>query len=253
MESKTKMSLPLNKDTRLDHLVSVNTDLVDTTIDWKRYVDGIYCINYLPYKERRKECEKELAAMDILHSPIFQFHWTYHNRYDAIILEHMNPPYKDFHNDRKELVTNLTMAYYQILREAQERDQSSILTIEDDIRFVCNKWTMKNTLDRLPSGWDYIQFDKLLNNSEKHRLVNLATDGYYIFNYQGGYWGTVFTMWSRKAIDYTVALLENQLWPIDYAVVNRDDDTLNQLKRYTTVQSLVHQDGQDIRYRAILF
>lgn len=235
-----------------DCIFTVNQDVLMPTIDWTRYVDAIYCIHYLPYKERKKPCDAELAFMDILSSPIFKYYWTYQEKYDDIIVDYMHPTYVDFQNDRKQIASNLTHAYYRIFRESQEFGYRSIITIEDDVRFDRKKQYMLDTLNNLPENWDYIVFDKILTQKENYRIATIERGPYFGSNYTGGFWGTAMTMWSSNAMRVATNILENELWPADYILANRDDDRLSILNRYVTTHTLLYQDDQLPRYHFVL-
>ena len=165
----------------------------------------------------------------------------------------MHPTYEDFHNERRSMSVSLTHAYYRIFRESQELGYRSILVIEDDIRFDHRKQYMLETLEHLPDDWDFVAFDKILNQRENHRLATIVPGPYFGSNYTGGFWGTVFGMWSAKAMNVAVNVLESELWPIDYILINRDDERLLSLKRYVTTKTMTYQDGQMLRYQHILY
>lgn len=235
-----------------DCIVTVNKDVLNPKIDWTRYVDAIYCIHYLPYKERKAACDSELMFMDILNSPIFKYYWTYQEKYDDIIVDYMHPAYEDFHNDRKAITSNLMHAYYRIFRESQELGYNKVLIVEDDVRFDNRKQYMLDTLDHLPQDWDYVVFDKILTKRENHRLESIVRGPYFGSNYTGGFWGTAFSMWSIKAIGIAINVLESELWPADYILANRDDERLLSLNRYVTTHTLLYQDDQLARYHYVL-
>ena len=222
-------------------------------IDWGRYIQAIYCLHYLPYRDRVKPCIDELAKMDIPSSRLFRFYWTYSNPFDKMIVDRMPASYVDFHNDRVAIASNVTLAYYRIFKEAIALGLQAIITVEDDIQFSSTREEMLDVLDHLPQNWDYIHFDKILCKKEFHRLVDLKTDGRFIYGYVGGFWGAVFCMWSRRAMEYTVNLLEKELWPVDYFVENRDDDSLKDLHLYVPLKNLVYQIGQEERYKSVLY
>lgn len=223
------------------------------TIDWSKYVDAIYCIHALSYNDRKEECDQELDYMDILHSPIFKYHNTFQNAFDYIVLDHYKPAFRDFNNYRLNLVLNIFMAYHAIFRESQELGYSKILIIEDDTKFVRDKELWLNTLEHLPPKWDFIQFDMIMNKECNSRLETLKKGEWFHSNYTGGYWGTAFAMWSRKAINMGVRLQEQSFIVSDYLLVNRDDPMLDSLNRFVPANQLMWQKCQPKHYHELIY
>lgn len=217
-------------------------------INWEKYVDAIYGIHFLPYKNRRVEFEIELDYMDILHSPIFKYHFTYPNVFDKVVLDNYKPTFRDYNNERVNLVTNVTLAYHSIFREAQELGYRKICIIEDDIRFLHDKTKWIQVLDHLPEEWDFIQFDMILNHENFPRLQTLQRGAWFHSNYTGGYWGAAFCFWSKNAIDFSVQQQESELTVCDYLLANRDDPRLASLKRFVPAHHLMWQASQPEKY-----
>lgn len=213
-------------------------------IDWTKYVDAIYCIHFIPYKDRKVLCDEELDFMDILHSPIFKYHYTYRDNLQYIILNNINTVVPDYKNERKDLALNCILAYHSIFRESQEFGYKRILIIEDDITFVRDKDRMIDTLEHLPEEWDYIQFDKVMSKSLEPMLDTLQRGPYFHGNYTGGYWGTAFCMWGEKSFDLCIKLIEDHLIVSDWLLVNRDDDRVNNMKRFVAARHLLYQAGR---------
>ena len=113
--------------------------MTDTSIDWGKYVQSIYCLHYLPYKDRLDVFKKELAKMDILQSSILSFYWTYYSKFDKMIVDSVSVGYPDFYNARSTIASNVTLAYYHIFKEAIALELDAIVTIEDDLRFSSTK------------------------------------------------------------------------------------------------------------------
>lgn len=202
-------------------------------IDWTRYVDKIYCLHFLPYLNRLDSIKENLDYMDILSSPIFSWYFSYPNAFDKLICNYIKPPYCDYYNERKAKVTNLNIAYHNIFREVQELEYKKILIIEDDCTFVCGrKKLFIEALEHLPENWDYIQFDK--KEAFNGYLNSLVHGDWFHSNYTGGYWGTVFAMWSLKGINIAVKELESKLTMADILLANRNDEKLNTLNRYVS-------------------
>lgn len=212
------------------------------TIDWTKYVDAIYCLHFLPYKDRLNKIKTNLNYLDILDSPIFHWYYTYPNNFDEMIADSIKPTYCDYHNQRRTKTLNLNIAYHNMFREIQELCYNKVLIIEDDFTFIYGrKGLFAESLEHLPLEWDYIQFDKLQALNHMQDLVTLKIDDWFCANYTGGYFGTSFTMWSKKAIDYAVKLQEKNLTIADHIFGNRNDVELRKFKRFIPRHSFVYQ------------
>ena len=211
-------------------------------IDWTKYVDAIYCLHFLPYKDRLNRIKANLNYLDILDSPIFHWYYTYPNTFDEMIADSIKPTYCDYHNQRRTKTLNLNIAYHNMFREIQELGYNKVLIIEDDCTFIYGrKGLFAESLEHLPVEWDYIQFDKLQALNHMQDLVTLKIDDWFCENYTGGYFGTSFTMWSKKAINYAVKLQEKNLTITDHIFGNRNDMELRKFKRFIPRHSFVYQ------------
>ena len=72
-------------------------------INWNIF-DKIYCIHYLPYKERFNDIKSELSRIGLLNSSNFEFYYTVPNKYydflfwDKNIQSHLNLQYLNITN-----------------------------------------------------------------------------------------------------------------------------------------------------------
>ena len=96
--------------------------------------DHIYCIHYLPYRDRLKDAEAELKRIGILDLDNFSWHYSVPNKYYDLL----------FYNDTSAIdvpsvnITNInyTVNSYQLIKMAYELGYERILVIEDDVRFL---------------------------------------------------------------------------------------------------------------------
>ena len=56
-------------------------------IGWNDIFDRIWCIHYLPYRERYADIRCELDRIGILHSVNFEWHYTVENRWNRLFAE----------------------------------------------------------------------------------------------------------------------------------------------------------------------
>lgn len=213
-------------------------------IDWKKYVDAIYCIHYIPYKNRVDRINAELKRVGILDSGIFRYHYTYPDPLEGIVFKSLDTSFLSKETDVPDNMFSLTMAYYHIFKEAQAFGYKRILIMEDDVAFLNDLEQIKIMLERLPADGDYIKFGKLRSNVELKRLQSLQVSPWYSENYEGGYWGSECTLFSDKAINVGAEILEKEIHISDYIFENRDDDRLKQLKRYIASLNITVQNSK---------
>ena len=152
-------------------------------IDWKKYVDQIYCITLT--KRNNENLYKELKRVDILDSGIY---------YEK---EFINSPlfktlYNNFNNNEvihryyNYSFDNLMSNYYY-MKHAKSHDYKKILIIEDDVVFLKNK---KYIIDILES----------YNNIEESNTIflgNLIHFDMYNFDEIGWSYENIFYYYDR--------------------------------------------------------
>ena len=115
------------------------------TINWKDYVDQIYCVHYVEQKNRIPLLYDQLKRVDILDSGIYY-------QFDNI----KTPFYADLYNHFSPLNTltlkynyafDTTMAHYYCIKHALANNYKNILIIENDICFLKDKQEIVNILD----------------------------------------------------------------------------------------------------------
>ena len=219
-------------------------------INWTKYVDAIYCLHFLPHKDRLKKIETTLNYLDILNSPIFHWYYTYPNAFDEMIVNSIKPSQSDYYNERRIKVANINIAYHNMFREAQELGYKKVIVIENDCSFIYERKPLFiETLEHLPEEWDYIHFDKLLcDKSIVKYLSTLQYGTWFHSNYTGGYWGTAFTMWSKKAMDYVIKVQEKNLSIIDSIFSNNNSSEINEFKRFIPKYSFIYQSERITSY-----
>lgn len=124
-------------------------------IDWKKYADYIFCINYLP-NNRLTNISQTLTniGIDINDNKFFSFmydveHKLFMNEFNDIKentfkLLNLN---KRFNQNNTPYLFNVGMITYKILKIAQYFKYKKIIIFEDDIIFLKDKNYLKNALD----------------------------------------------------------------------------------------------------------
>ena len=176
-------------------------------IDWKGYFDKIYCIHFLPDKNRIPRLEKELERVGILDSGIFQYFYTVPNRYEKI--------YEKIFPECRPVYMNLGFGTLKMLKEAMYLDYGRIMVIEDDIAFLKDMDEMKRILDNMPEEHRMIQMDKAMwrdqlksewePDLEKNKINDhfVSTKNHYVF--------ATCNIYDREGIRDSIAVLEKRI------------------------------------------
>lgn len=130
-----------------------------TLINWGEYFDRIYCVHFLPHKDRLARLKKELSRVGILDSGILEWRYTVPDSYDEIIWKVAE---KNRWCSRKAYV-NLALENHRILKQSQLLGFKKILILEDDIAFLRSIEEIKKILDAIPTQYGIVQFDKRAN------------------------------------------------------------------------------------------
>ena len=141
-------------------------------INWAKYFDKIYCINYIPYIKRKKLMESELKRIGILDSGIFEWQYTYENKlnknFEAYIKE-KNHKYDDIIN------ISLMLGHYYAIRDAYTKGYKKILMLEDDARFLRDLDKIELILNNRPENANVILYDKFVrsyNSAKQFKYIN---------------------------------------------------------------------------------
>ena len=125
-------------------------------LDWGKYFDRIFCVFFLPNKERLERIRKELDRVGILTSSNFEWRFTVPSKLDNII-------HASFENKKwMESIGAVNGAIEQtkILKESLLLGYERILILEDDVAFLKDLNAIQKILDDIPDGYDIIQCDK---------------------------------------------------------------------------------------------
>lgn len=137
-------------------------------IDWKKYVDRIFCIFHLPNMSRMSRIKDELSRVGILQSGIFEWRFTTPSRYDEVIQ-------KSFSD--KKWITNIGyvnegLELLRIFKESNLFGYKKILILEDDVAFLKDLNKLEKIISQIPDGFDVVQLDKGFGDERKVREWN---------------------------------------------------------------------------------
>ena len=224
--------------------VKVNNRTNDAVvIDWTKYFDHIYCFHYLPHKNRLSIVMKELDRVGILNSGIFEFHYSFPSPFDAVMRSVVQLKNVNFTNEHAKATTNMTIAFYGLVKRCSLLGYKRVLLLEDDVLFARDLRKVKDLLDHIPNSYDFIQFDRAYKNEWYKQGPD---DGYFMSNYVGGYTSACCNAFSHKALELAGSMLEKAFYHTDRLMANIDEPELLSIKRYVAMYNIVKQD--DRRY-----
>lgn len=110
------------------------------------YFDKIYCINLKSRPDRWENCQKQFSHFGLSNI----------QRFEAIKCNHPKL------SKKANAQVGCTLSHYYILKEAQAKNYSRILVLEDDFLFTKSpeytKNKLNNTISELPLDWDLFYF-----------------------------------------------------------------------------------------------
>lgn len=131
-------------------------------IDWKKYFDQIFCVQFLPHRKVRGEriCN-ELERVGILNSGIFQWKYSFSSPFYSVLKN--NIPIRHQNVRDKQTQFDISLTHYEIYKFAYEFEYSRILILEDDVVFLKDLNEIKTILDNSPNT-DIVLYDKFAYN-----------------------------------------------------------------------------------------
>lgn len=196
------------------------------TIDWKKYVDKIYCIQYIFNKDRTEKLNTELFRVDILQSGIYKVIEQFPSPLYDILFKHFN----DISNgEDPKRYFNSFIGHYSAIKKAYLNNCNNVLILEDDCRFLKDKSQIIYLLDNaLPKFIDIIDKPAIFGGSISHSInqidagINYDSDNLYTiteFNNRDFYYGAgaAFTIYNRKAMESLINFVEN----LNYAIIDQ--------------------------------
>ena len=123
-------------------------------IDWKKHFDHIYCIHYIPYKNRFKKCQNEFERVGIRDSGVFSWRLTW----DSPIFDKL---YEICNAAPSVGCMKVGFANYQCVKEAYELGFNHVLILENDNIFLKDLDKLDKILNDIPQDYDILFLDKI--------------------------------------------------------------------------------------------
>lgn len=192
------------------------------TIDWHKYVDHIYIVDYVNTPEEvNKYFNKELIRVGI-------------NRYDTDFVttfENINSPlYQTLYNtfvNKTEVIDydyayDVTIAHYYCMKLAQAKNHQRILILENDGIYYDDLHVIEDILNQVKIGFDNDEIDlfcgslgMMYDNAAEIDYTN--TKIYKYTNYDIFCGGAAFNIYNSKAYNVFIDYIENK----NYSVIDQ--------------------------------
>ena len=206
-------------------------------IDWKKYFDHIYCIHYLPYKERYRKCVDELTRVGIRESGVFSWKLTW----DSPLFDRL---YQVCNAAPSVGCMKIGFAHYMCIKEAYELGFNHVLILENDNIFLKDVNKIEKILNDLPDDYDICLLDKIPAVSAKYEdAVKNATNESFIDIDKKFYVLANCYALSRKGMEHVIKSQEKRLAISDtYLRFNNFMPEEPGLKRYAAITTIAIQN-----------
>ena len=145
--------------------VDGNKSITEKEAMFKDVFDHIYCLHYLPAKDRLPKIKEELKRVGIDENADY-FSWVYDYPSPILDMVYKNPDMKmsaALKNISREYVKHVSLKHYEIIKEAYSLGYKRILIMENDIRFHKDIAYISKMLENVPDT-DIVMFDKMTSS-----------------------------------------------------------------------------------------
>lgn len=177
----------------------------------EKMFEAMYCIHYIPYKERLIYLNNEFNRIGILNSK--KLHWKY--TYDSIFQQDIINNH-DHANKSKPYIALVAYHHYCCIKEAYELGYNNILIMENDVEFLKDINKLNEYLIRMPN-YDICCFDWLFNNLNLVKLHTIPNNDRYLeFSGSSQLFTAACYALSRRGMKYILDKQENKIWGPDH-------------------------------------
>lgn len=219
-------------------------------INWNLF-DKIYCVHYLPYKERFEDIKSELSRVSLLEHPNFEFYYTVPNDYYNWIFmssknfkNNSNVKYNkisniDIYPDCPEATNsdidfrfinntniNLLINMMDLLNDVKNFGYKRILILEDDVRFLKDLDKLETYINNIPLNYNIINFDPFIYKLEDYKPT--AINELYTDISKSPLYNASMVSLDTKAVNYVIKKQKEMSLPWDNYISYKSssDDSL---------------------------
>lgn len=198
-------------------------------INWDKYFDAIWCINFAEYKDRKENISREFKRVGILNNSHFNFYTTIRSKFEDFLFDMTKRANVNACSTNGEF--NLAMGHYHCIKSSYIAGCERILMFEDDIKFLEDVDYIEKTLESIPSDADLCMFsyNPGLTQSMHKFVFEEKDDGYYT-NMNYSLWDSGFYMIGRKMMEKYIEAVESEVNPSDIYI--SQEKKIGEFKRY---------------------
>lgn len=177
----------------------------------EKMFDAIYCIHYIPYKDRWEYIQNELKRVGILNNNKFHWKFTYDSPFQEDIIN-----YHDHANKSKPYIALVAYHHYCCIKEAYELGYNNILIMENDIEFLKDITKLNRYINNIPN-YDICCFDWLFNNINLIKLHKIPNNDRFLeFSGSSQLFTAACYALSRRGMKYIIDNEEQKMWGPDH-------------------------------------
>lgn len=188
----------------------------DIIIDWKKYVDHIYVVDFTKTTNNRVIMTKELKRLGMYDIDLLTIFSNISTPFYKELYKHFNT--NDSLDKCYAYNFDCTMAHYFCIKQAYELGYDHIMVLENDMCFLKNKQYIKNILESCYESYDRFDTFVLDNNIPLTNIFSLNYSDYvedlqnfntvFLCN-EGGLRSAGCNIYNRKAMTQIIQYYEN--------------------------------------------
>lgn len=217
-------------------------------IDWKKYFDHIYTVNFVNNKLRQINLNNELKRVGILDSGIYDtiefIPSPLINQLCDMSLDVSNVMFDSF---TKYKMYNMLINHYFIIKQAYLKGYKKVLVLEDDVRFLKDINYIEKLLDKSINIFNTDKPTILLGSSS----WTIDSGKYYNCDYADKYYdsdivlvtnrnlaGTGFNVYNKKAMKQLIDFVESNKFAVidQYWLIYNDDTDIYIMPKHICLQ-----------------
>ena len=200
-------------------------------MNWNIF-DKIYCIHYLPYKERFEDIKKTLSGLNISQQSNFEWFFTTKNKifnylFDILRDKHILTCMTEQESNgfegyiKNDKVFNLAINTYNLINMAYLLDYQRILIIEDDITPLKDKVLFNNIMENIPLDYNIISMEywfRLKWNKDSCYKDDRKINDYFYHVINERLVNAGFVVYDRVGMKHFLDTMNQYFWNSDYCI-----------------------------------
>lgn len=195
---------------------SYQGSISDIGIPWNRWFDKVYCLHYLPNKNRMPRLRTELTRLGLWGSDMLEMRNMVPQRMEEIVLAACK---LNVESCNRLFEVGIGMENIRVMKEALLLGYERIMIVEDDAAFLRDKSEIIRILDAMPNGFGMVQMDKAVFPEYSHLYYDMLKEkrinDYFIDSSSNTFTLSTCNVYTRQGMEKVVAALEQRMGIID--------------------------------------